>query len=263
MTEPKSPSSADRSKGANRPLDVGLGDEDALSSAREETITLLSECFARDVLTVEEFERRAELVHGARTVPELGAAIEGIRTDALPARAGSAAAAAARSRRFARPPEPAASPGDYDRAIAVFGETKREGSWIPARRNTVVAAMGSAVIDLREAHLGPGQTVVSAFAFMGAVEVIVPPGVHVECSGSAIFGAFERRKEYAAALVAPDAPVVRVVGFAMFGGVEVEQRMAGESRRDAKRRRKRERREVKRLSKSERKELKRLRRGKR
>ena len=242
MSEGKSPEPGERIL-----QEEGLVEEDALSAAREETITVLSECFARDVLTIEEFERRAELVHGARTMAELGTAIEGIRTGGLPARAGGAAPGSLR--RVGPVPAFAAPATDYDRAIAVFGETKREGAWTPARRNTVVAAMGSAVIDLREAHLGPGQTVVTAFAFMGGVEVIVPPGVHVECSGSAIFGGFEQRKEYATALVAPDAPAVRITGFAMFGGVEIEQRLAGETRREAKRRRRREKKELKRLRK--------------
>lgn len=230
----------------------GLVDEDPLAAAREETITVLSECFARDVLTVEDFERRAELVHGARTMAGLGAAIEGIRTAGVPVRAGGADPASMRRATpgsASGPPnfDPAVSTRDYDRAIAVFGETRREGAWTPATSNTVVAAMGSVVIDLRDARLGSGQTVVSAFAFMGGVEVIVPPGVGVECSGSAIFGSFEQRKEYATALLAPDAPMVRITGFAMFGGVEIERRLAGESRRDAKRRRRREKKEMKRL----------------
>jgi len=231
----------------------GLGDEDALSAAREETITVLSECFARDLLTVEDFERRAELVHGARSMAELGTAIEGIRTGGLPARTGGAAAGPLRRPRAGPATAPnlahAPSARDYDRAIAIFGETKREGTWTPARSNTVVAAMGSAVIDLREAYLDPHRTVVSAFAFMGGVEVIVPPGVHVECSGSAIFGGFEQRKEYMSSPVAPGAPVVQVSGFAVFGGVEVEQRLVGETRREAKRRRRREKKELKRLRK--------------
>ncbi len=208
----------------------GSVEEDPLAAAREETITVLSECFARDTLTVEDFERRAELVHGARTMADLGAAIEGVRTGDLPARAGAAARVRPR-----------------DHSVAVFAETKREGQWTPARRNTAVAVMGSAVIDLREALLGPERTVVSAIAFMGGVEVIVPPGVRVECSGSAVFGAFEQRRGFVPFAGGPDAPLVRVEGFAMFGSVEIEQRRPGESRREARRRRKREKKKRKRL----------------
>lgn len=224
--------------GRDRPLPVqGSLDEEAMTAARDEAIALLSECFARDVLTMEDFERRADLAHGARTVAELGAAIDGIPTGALQAQAGGPAAAAA----------PGVSTKPHDHAIAAFSETKRQGRWIPAQRNTVVAAWGSAVIDLREALMGPGQTVVSAFAFMGAVEVIVPPGMHVDCSGSAVFGAFEEQREFAPVPVGLGAPTVRVEGFALFGSVAVERRQVDESRREARMRRRREKRERKRL----------------
>lgn len=219
MSNPESTAQHDRALPA---------EEDPLAAAREETITVLSECFARDMLTVEEFERRAGLVHGARTIADLGTAIEGMRTEALPARTGHTA-----------------RPRPHDRSIAVFAETKRQGRWTPARQNTVVAVMGSAVIDLRDALLNSGPTVVSAIAFMGGVEVIVPPGVRVECSGSAVFGAFEQRREFAPDAAGPDAPMVRVDGFAMFGSVEIEHRRPGESRREAKRRRRREKKEMK------------------
>lgn len=231
MSDPKLPESPER---ILREEDVG--DEDALAAAREETITLLSECFARDVLTVEDFERRAGLVHGARSMEELGAAIEGIRTG------GSIAPP-----RGAADLVPAGEDDRADYAIAVFGETKRVGKWVPARRTTTVAVAGSVVVDLREAALGPGQTVISAFTFMGAVEVIVPPGVTLQCSGSSIFGAFEQSPEFAPATTVPGAPQLRVDGFAVFGSVEVERRLPGESKRDARRRRRREKRAQKRL----------------
>ena len=140
------------------------------------------------------------------------------------------------------PDVPAIRVRPTDRAIAVFGETKRVGRWIPAERNTAVAVMGSSVIDLREALLGPGESVFTAVAVMGSVEVIVPPELHVQCAGSALFGSFEQREDHHT-LGGPDAPSVRIDGFAFFGSVEVEVRYAGETRRDAKRRRRREKKE--------------------
>ena len=226
-------------------LEEGLVNEDALDAAREETITVLSECFARDVLTVEDFERRAELVHGARTMADLGAAIDGIRTGGLPARVGGGAPATVR--RAAPGPALAAPARPHDTAVAVFGETKREGRWTPATRNTAVAVMGSAVIDLRDAVLGPGQIVISAVTFMGSVEVIVPPGVQVECSGSAVFGSFEQQREFLPFELAPGAPQLRVEGFAVFGSVEIQRREPGETKREARQRRRREKREMRRL----------------
>ncbi len=189
---------------------------------------------------MDDFERRLTVAHNARTMPELGIALKGLRPAVGKAwvdREGPLATIP----RYA-PDVPATRVRPTDRAIAVFGETKRVGRWIPAERNTAVAVMGSNVIDLREALLGPGESVFTAVAVMGSVEVIVPPELHVQCAGSALFGSFEQREDRHT-LGGPDAPSVRIDGFAFFGSVEVEVRYAGETRRDAKRRRRREKKE--------------------
>ena len=214
-----------------------------VDEARERAIDLLSECFARDMLSVEDFERRVAVAHAAGSMAELGEAIEGLGSDGLtapekgglPEQAPRGAPAAAFSE--VRPP---------DRAVAVFGETSRAGQWVPARRNTVVAVMGSATIDLREARLGPGPTNITAVTVMGSIEILVPPGLHVQCGGSAVLGTFERR-DSSPAPVASHESMVRVDGFSVFGAVEIETRHVGESRKEAKRRRRLERKRRKRL----------------
>lgn len=211
-----------------------------LDDARERAIDLLSECFARDMLEVEDFERRVGLAHAAGSMAELGEAIEGLggRSGDYVAQTDRSLVNIVRTRVAATAAEIRAT----DRAVAVFGETRRAGGWVPAKGNTVVAVMGSAVIDLREARLGPGRTNFSALAVMGSVEVLVPPGVHVQCGGSAVFGSFEQR-DAGPAPVSPGDPMIRVDGFAVFGSVEVEIRHPGESRREARRRRRLEKKE--------------------
>ena len=214
-----------------------------VDEAREKAIDLLSECFARDMLSVEDFERRLDLAHAAGSMAALGEAIEGLGSDGLtaPDRGGLPEKAPRRA--------PAAAFSEVrptDRAVAVFGETRRAGQWVPARRNTVAAVMGSATIDLREARLGPGTTTFTAVAVMGGIEILVPPGLHVQCGGSAVFGSFERR-DSSPAPVAADDTMVRVDGFSVFGSVEIETRHVGETRKEAKRRRRLEKKRRKRL----------------
>jgi len=221
-----------------RPVKVLEVDE-----ARERAIDLLSECFARDMLSVEDFERRVGVAHAAGSMVELGEAIEGLGGDGLtaPEKAGSPEKAPVRA--------PAAAFSEVrptDRAVVVFGETKRAGYWVPARRTTVAAVMGSARIDLREARLGPGTTNFTAVAVMGSIEILVPPGLHVQCGGSAVFGTFERRDSNPAP-VASGESMVRVDGFSVFGSVEIETRLVGESGKEAKRRRPLEKKRRKRL----------------
>jgi hypothetical protein len=58
---------------------------------------------------------------------------------------------------------------------------------------------------------------------MAGVEVFVPPGVRVECTGSAFMGAFEvdQRAQW---IAAGEDRVVRVTGFAFMAGVDVKVR---------------------------------------
>jgi hypothetical protein len=86
--------------------------------------------------------------------------------------------------------------------------------------------LGGAEIDLREAKFAPGVTQIEANAFMGGIEITVPPGVRVESLGAAFMGGFEASAGDSGALD-PNAPVLRVSGLAVMGGVEVKVRKPG------------------------------------
>ncbi len=217
----------------------------ALAEAKEESIDVLAECFARDMLTVSDFERRVSIVHAAASMPELAKAVDGIRTGG-PADPQAPRSTSVEALQRMTPDVPAGRVRPSDRAIALFGETKRVGRWIPARQNTFVAALGSAVIDLREALLGPGECRIQAFAFMGSVEILVPPGLHVQCAGSAILGSFGEQPGDRSIPLDVDAPVVRIDGLAVLGSVEVHCRRPGESKKQARRRLRREKRQARR-----------------
>jgi len=72
---------------------------------------------------------------------------------------------------------------------------------------------------------------------MGGVEILVPPGVRVETSGIGVMGGFESFSQSGD----PAAPLLRISGFALMGGVEIAQRLVGESKRAAKLRQRDER----------------------
>jgi hypothetical protein len=78
---------------------------------------------------------------------------------------------------------------------------------------------------------------------MGGVEIILPPGVQVEMNGFALMGGFEARDRTTSFPVDPSAPTLRIGGFVMMGGVDVDVRYPGETSGDAKRRHREERRE--------------------
>ncbi|MEW5914946.1 MAG: LiaF domain-containing protein [Gemmatimonadota bacterium] len=120
-------------------------------------------------------------------------------------------------------------------ALAVMGSIKRRGVWAMPRRFRVAAVMSEAKIDLREARIGAGESVVEVFALWASVEIIVPPGVHIEVQDHAIMGEVnwdttdEREMDH-------DAPVIFVRGSVIMSSVEVKVRYLGETDKEAKKR---------------------------
>jgi hypothetical protein len=206
-----------------------------LAQTRQVTIDALCEHFANDAMTVEEFERRVDTAHNAGTVDELRELLRDLPGGGLPAVTGEGAG----------PGYAVARSGDVREsgyAVAILGGSRRIGRWAPARSNTAVALCGGVELDFREAVMPPGVTEVKIFAMWGGVDVIVPPGLNLECHGVGIMGGFDHAPE-GAAPIDPGAPTLRITGVAIMGGVDITVRHVGESGRDARRRRRQERRE--------------------
>ena len=200
--------------------------------SRERVIAALSDHFAHDLLDVDEFERRITLAHTSESPEEIDALLAD-----MPTIAPSTPTAA--SPRGAPALVPSAQVQPEQTVLAVMGGVERRGSWNIPRRLRVVAMMGGAHLDLREARFPPGPVDIDVFALMGGVEIIVPPGLAIETHGSAIMGGFQEVNR-APAHPDADAPLVRVHGLVMMGGVDIRMRLPGETGRDAHRRQRRE-----------------------
>ncbi len=218
----------------NKPPAAPLGQE-----AREKTIDVLCQSFARDEMEVEEFEKRTELVLRAETAAQLRLLLADLPTAAVPVK--REAAVPLRTLPADRIP-------DRSVVVGIMSEGQRSGAWIPAWDNRVVAVMGSCVLDFRDAQLGPGVTEIWVLAIMGNVEIIVPPDLQVDCSGIGIMGAFEHQHP-ATSSTDPEAPVIRVTGVAIMGAAEVLVRLPGETAREARLRLKAKRKALRRIAK--------------
>jgi len=205
---------------------------------RERVIARLSDHFAHDALDVDEFERRVTVAQTA----ENPADIEALLGD-LPVIEGSTAAVPAVVPTVVRALVPAAR--DRETLYAIFGGIDRRGTWTLPRQMKIVAVFGGAHLDLREARFPPGVIDLDVTAVMGGIEIVVPPGLAVQMHGSAIMGGFQDVNR-APANPDPDAPLVRVRGLTMMGGVHVSMRLPGESERNAARRERRALREERR-----------------
>lgn len=205
-----------------------------LQAQRERTIAALCGHFANDRLTVEEFERRLDVANRAITAPALADLVAD-----LPAVVPNTPPAAPSPTTVSAPSNHVR---DQQTLVALMGGVERRGGWQPAQKTLLVAVMGGGVLDFREVRLPPGETEVTILAVMGGAEIIVPPGMAVDCNGIAIMGGFGHAGNLPASNAA--GPILRVNGFALMGGVDVQVRAIGETGQDAHRRLREERRRL-------------------
>lgn len=109
------------------------------------------------------------------------------------------------------------------REWATFGGVKRRLATQDFQGGEMIAVFGGIEVDLREANMPPGkQVVIDANATFGGIELRVPYSWQVVMRGMGIFGGYEdktvppRREEG----VTP--PRLLVTGYAVFGGVSIE-----------------------------------------
>ena len=107
---------------------------------------------------------------------------------------------------------------------AVFGGVQRRGEWVVPKRLGVKVVFGGADLDLRRATLESPEVVIRAKAVFGGVQIVVPPDVAVVIDGMGVFGGFAGNAEDNQP--PSGAPVVRVTGKAVFGGVVVQRKPA-------------------------------------
>jgi DUF1707 SHOCT-like domain len=191
------------------PLPISISTAD-----RDRVIQVLGDHFAQDRLALDEYERRVELALRAHQAVEL----EDLTRD-LPAR--SEGSASRSSEMIAHPVETrdlAPVTGRRTTLIAVMSGSVRRGRWRVPARLRAFALMGGVEIDLREAEFTSPVTDIYAVAVMGGVVVRVPPHVRVETEGMAIMGGFDDQVHLPETGGA-SAPVVRLRGFALLGGV--------------------------------------------
>jgi hypothetical protein len=225
-------------------LSLGRPDRAALARAREtrdRVIAVLSDAFAHDALDVDEFERRVTVAHTSESPAEIQALIADLPgpTEAIA-------------------PLSALSPGTETLATqatqtvyAILGGIDRRGAWNVPRRMRVVAMMGGASLDLREARFPAGVIDVDVKALWGGVQIIVPPGLAVEVHGTAIMGGFQN-VNHAPPHPDPDASLLRVHGIVVMGGVDITMRLPGENERAVRHRRRIESRDARHALRAER-----------
>jgi hypothetical protein len=169
----------------------------ASDAERDHTVALLRRHAVNGRLTLEEFAHRMDLAFAARTRPELEAL-----THDLPAEGQQ------RKRRRAK----------WLTGV-VFGSTERKGRWRLPRFALLGVLFGDADIDMRKAEIGGPVVTITALVLFGNADFYVPMGVDVDLGGLTVFG---HRGEHGEEIEpGPDAPLVRIRVFSLFGTSDV------------------------------------------
>jgi class 3 adenylate cyclase len=96
------------------------------------------------------------------------------------------------------------------------------GRWRIGGKTKAVAVMGGCDMDLRRAEIEGPEVEITAFAFWGGIDIIVPEGFDVDLRGFSFMGGRSLRLRDVP--IVPGSPRIVIRGFAVMGGIEVKSR---------------------------------------
>lgn len=189
----------------------------ASDADRDAAAAVINSALAEGRLTAEEHSDRLDAIYSAKTHADLVPLLEDLPSP----------------RGVMQVPAPAAGPVSYDaglvhsrhggRIVAIFGGASRKGTWQAEPVINVLTVCGGADLDFRDAILPGKEVVLRATAILGGIDVIVPPDMRVVDSGIAILGGRDITGN-ADESASPDAPVLRIEGACILGGIDVKRK---------------------------------------
>jgi hypothetical protein len=186
----------------------------ASDADREEAASVLNAALAEGRLTVTEHSERLDAIYEAKTHAQIAPLI-----DDLPAK-GTAVARASST-------DVAPASGESQQVVAIFGGASRKGNWHVSPKINAVTIFGGAEFDFREAQLPAQEITLNCTCIFGGIDITVPPEMRIIQSGIAIFGGHDIGSD-APESDRSDAPVLRLTGLTLFGGVSAKRKQRKE-----------------------------------
>ncbi|HRY81422.1 MAG TPA: DUF1707 domain-containing protein [Spirochaetia bacterium] len=173
---------------------------------RQRAIDALTQAYASDRITVEEYEARAAAAAAADRPEELEDLVSDLpapRPSQDAARRGPAPEAPFAPRRPSPPPRPYApsypayGSGEGTVSVAcVMGDRRMTGNWLDSDRVNSFTLMGSTRLDLRDADLPEsGPVRIEAFTLMGETVIVVPRELPVRLTAVPFMGEAVARRD--------------------------------------------------------------------
>ncbi len=180
---------------------------------RDQVAEVLREAAGQGRLTLDELDQRLDQAYAAKTYADLDMVTYDLPASGAPAPAPGMAGAYPDPRIGGTP--------SSKMSIAIMSGARRSGQWVVPSTYVAFAFMGGIELDLREARFSEREVTIQAYAWMGGVSIYVPEDIEVDVSGIAFMGGFDHR---ASGPGAPGAPRVKILGFAVMGGVDVRRK---------------------------------------
>jgi len=185
-----------------------------LPAQRERTVKILSECFAKNVLEMEEFERRVSLAQQARSVQELSRLIDDIPGELAEAPEESPEPASSRRVRLREDEQP---------IHGIMMSRKCRGQWLKSRTVSTRTLMSSLEFDFRNLELPSEIVEINVLALMSSITVTVPESLPVQLEVVPILGEVKEGKRVKIG-VPKGRPGVRITGFVVMSDLKVRTR---------------------------------------
>jgi hypothetical protein len=184
-----------------------------LPAKRERTIKILSECFARNLLEMEEFERRVSEAHQAQSVQELARLIDDIPGDLAEGPE-------------ERPPRATGSlvlREEEQPVVGIMMSRRLRGQWLKCRTVSSKTLMSTVEFDFRDLELPPEPVEINVLALMSSVVVTVPPELPVRNEVVPILGEVKEGRRVNTS-IPKRGPGVLITGYAVMSEVKVRTR---------------------------------------
>lgn len=101
--------------------------------------------------------------------------------------------------------------------LAFLSGSVRKGQWAAPREIGCMAFMGGVTLDFRQASFPREDVVIKGLAFMGGIDIIVPPGVTVSTSVFPFMGGVDNKADSDGR-----GPHIEVQGLAFMGGMDIK-----------------------------------------
>ncbi len=185
---------------------------------RDKVASVLSDALAEGRLTPEEHSERLDAIYAAKIHAEIAPIVSD-----LPGAGAALATTTASPLAYPGDTGAIATRGKRAKMVAFFSGVRRRGAWQVPPDMQAVTVFGGIDLDFRQAVLPPGEIRFRATCVLGGVEIIVPPEMRVIDDGWAIMGGIEVPPATPESN-APGAPVLRLTGVTILGGVAVRRR---------------------------------------